>query len=275
MSDSPFPDLSDSAWQRTCETLQVYANVLGAIRGALTPRQKHWWHTPLSVSAAGLTTTPIAVGDRVVEIILSFIDHRLFILSNSGQRQEFSLQAHSEKEFTDTLFAALSGLGVTGPIERRNFSSVTPRTYDPAAVARFWEALPVVDAVLKSLKREHRGESGPVVLWPHGFDLAVLLFSGRRIPGADPNNEEAADEQMNFGFAPGDSGIAEPYFYATAFPTPAGFVDSPLPEGASWNTQGWNGAALRYSVLRTMDKPTERLLEFFRAARDAGFARMK
>jgi hypothetical protein len=113
------------------------------------------------------------------------------------------------------------------------------------------------------------------MLWPHGFDLALLLFTGRQIPGTDPADEEASDEQMNFGFAPGDGAIPEPYFYATAFPTPAGFVGASLPAGASWHTHGWNGAVLRYSALRAMDDPPERLLEFLRAARDAGLSRMK
>jgi hypothetical protein len=275
MTAASFPDLSDAAWQQTRATLQAYAQVLGAIRAALAPRQKHWWHVPLSVSAAGLTTTPIAVGEHVVELILSPIDHCLYAVTNRGETREIPLHGQPLTEFCDIALGALAGLGAVAQIERGKFSSTEPRPYDRAAAARFWQALPQIDAAFKRLKAEHRGESGPVMLWPHGFDLALLLFTGRQIPGTDPADEEASDEQMNFGFAPGDGAIPEPYFYATAFPTPAGFVGASLPAGASWHTHGWNGAVLRYSALRAMDDPPERLLEFLRAARDAGLSRMK
>src|SRR5207247_1888886 len=79
-----FPDLALEPWKDTRDTLHAYAQVLGAIRKALTPRQKHWWHTPLSVSAAGLTTTPIPAGERVIELTLSPTDHRLCVISNGG-----------------------------------------------------------------------------------------------------------------------------------------------------------------------------------------------
>jgi hypothetical protein len=114
-----------------------------------------------------------------------------------------------------------------------------------------------------------------VQLWPHHFDLALLWFSGRLVPGQEAADEESADEQMNFGFSTGDEGIANPYFYATAYPWPEGMAEGVLPAGASWNEQGWRGALLMYDVLVEQENPKEYLLSFLRAAQAAGSGRMK
>lgn len=269
-----FPELPLESWKGTRDTLHAYAQVLGAIRESLTPRQKHWWHTPLSVAAAGITTAPMAAGGRVVEVLLSPSDHRCYVVSNRGERKDIALDGQSVAEFGQALLSALSALGVTTKIDSNLLSDDQSRSYDKNAAQRYWQVLPLIDAVLKQVKGEYRGESGPVALWPHGFDLAVLLFSGRRVPGKDPADEESADEQMNFGFVTGDAGIAEPYFYVTAYPTPAGFADTSLPADAHWHTQGWTGAVLPYATLCHGDA-VSKLLGFFRAARDAGFTRMK
>ena len=102
----------------------------------------------------------------------------------------------------------------------------------------------------------------------HGRYLGERLEGGR---GADQErttsedvdlqDEEASDENMNFGFIPGDEGIPEPYFYATASPPPAGITEAPLPAGAHWHTEGWTGAVLPYAALRGQDQPIERMLE--------------
>ncbi len=263
MPASSFPDLSLEGWQPTRDTVQAYAEVLSGLRKVMAPREKHWWHISLHVTAAGLTTTPMPVGERVVELLLSFVDHRLNIVTNHGERADIELRGQSATAFCDAVLSALGRMDIKPALDRASYGAMGAQTYDKAAVARFWQVLPVVDAVLKRLKSEHCGESGAVQFWPHHFDVALLMFSGRRVPGADPTDEEAADENMNFGFLPGDEGIAQPYFYATAYPTPNGFADAPLPEGAHWHKQGWTGAVLPYAALRS------------RAARDAGLSRMK
>jgi len=54
---------------------------------------------------------------------------------------------------------------------------------------------------------------------------------------------------MNFGFSSGDQTIAEPYFYVTACPAPAGWAGGPLPEPAHWHTAGFLAAALPYAAV--------------------------
>jgi hypothetical protein len=117
--------------------------------------------------------------------------------------------------------------------------------------------------------------TGPVQLWPHHFDLAMVWFSGRTVPGVDTADEETAEEQMNFGFSTGDDGISDPYFYITAYPLPAELVKTPLPPNAVWHTHGWSGAIMPYAALVEADRPEEILLGFLKQVQAAGARLMK
>ena len=59
MSQINFPAMPLASWQATRDTITTYSQVIGKIRRALTPKQKHWWHISLRATATGLTTTPI------------------------------------------------------------------------------------------------------------------------------------------------------------------------------------------------------------------------
>jgi hypothetical protein len=67
---------------------------------------------------------------------------------------------------------------------------------------------------------------------------------------------------MNFGFVTGDAWIAEPYFYATAYPMPPRWRETALPHGAYWQTEGFTGSILPYARLAPKEMmpvaPTER-----------------
>jgi hypothetical protein len=119
-----------------------------------------------------------------------------------------------------------------------------------------------VDAVLKTFKGGLREETSPVHVFPHHLDLAMNWFSGRLVPGADPSDEERADEQMNFGFVTGDGSISEAYVYATAYPAPGGWADLTLPAGAYWHKEGWTGAILPYAALCDAEDASALLLTF-------------
>jgi len=74
-----WPRLPLADWQDTRDTLHMWMQIVGKTRLALSPRQNHWWHVPLYVSARGLTTTPIPYGSRAFQVEFDFIDHRLTI----------------------------------------------------------------------------------------------------------------------------------------------------------------------------------------------------
>jgi hypothetical protein len=171
--------------------------------------------------------------------------------------------------------AALVRMGITVEIDRSLFADESPRVFEAAAAKNYCQAAVNIDRVLKQFKAGLPGETGPVQLWPHHFDLALLWFSGRKVPGVDAADEENADEQMNFGFSTGDEGMPEPYFYVTAYPWPAGITDAPLPVGAVWYTESWKGALLPYEALVEADRPEKKLSAYLQAAYQAGSTLMR
>ncbi len=274
MSEFSFPPLALADWQPTYDTLHHYSRALGAIRRALSTREKHWAHSSLRVNATGLTTTAMPYSSTRVELALDLTTHVFTISTSQGARGQARLHGQPLTTFWRQVNDALAVLDIHPNATVPDYPDATP-IYDPAAVERYWRALSQIDLLLKRFKSELRQETGDVQFWTHHFDLALLWFSGRLAPGQDPNDEENADEQMNFGFSVGDSGIPEPYFYITAYPLPDGLVGTPLPDGAYWQTEGWNGAVMKYATLVGAASPDEKLLEFWRTVQKRGAELMK
>ena len=70
-----WPDLPYPAWRDTAATLQLWTQIVGKVRLALTPWVNHGWQVPLYVTARGLGTSPIPAGDEIFEIEFDFIAH--------------------------------------------------------------------------------------------------------------------------------------------------------------------------------------------------------
>ena len=281
MLPKQFPPLPLADWQPTRDTLHGYTQVVGAVRGLLSPRQKNSGHRSLMPAASGLTTTPIPAGPFTFELLLDLAAHRLVITTSDGRLWQQRLRGQSQAAFADEVTGALSAMGIAANLDLSQFAKSDAGgadaggVYDVAAVERFWQALSQIDQAMKRFRGELRGETGPVQLWPHHMDLAMLWFSGRLIPGQDPTSPRDADEQMNFGFSTGDEGIAEPYFYITAYPLPADLPAAALPAGVEWHTQGWQGALLRYATLVGATDAEDRLLTYFRTVQQAGMKLMR
>jgi hypothetical protein len=274
MISKMFPPLPLTEWQATRDSIQGYAQVVGKIRRAMTPHQRHWFHVNLRTAGLGLTTTPIRAGNITFEMLLDFTGHQLVISTSQGGWAEVDLDGQSAREFFDETVAALEDLGIEVNLDREQFSD-QDGMYDPDMVEDFWQALSQIDLVIKEFLGQLRGRKGPVSLWPHHLDLAGLWFSGRLVPDKEPDDEEAADEQMNFGFSTGDGGIPDAYFYITAYPWPEGLETISLPSVAHWQTEGWQGAVLMYADLITAENPRQTLLGFLKTIQTAGAARMQ
>lgn len=272
-----FPSIPFEQWQPSYDTLHLWARALSAVRRTLTPRASHWYHISLRVTANGLSTTPIPWQDRSFELALDLASHRLLVMTDDGEQWQRPLRGEPSSVFWNRLLSILADLdihpGVPAQLTKPLLDDA-PRVYNPAHIEPYWRALSQVDLLLKQFQAELRAETSQVQFWAHHFDLAMMWFSGRRVPGVDPANEEQADEQMNFGFSPGDAGIPQPYFYVTGYPLPEGWLDSPLPPPAQWHREGWNGAVLLYQELIQAPDPAVTLLEFWRTARRAGAAAM-
>ena len=265
-----FPDLTLANWQDTRDTIHAYAQVIGDVRKQLTPKQKQWWHISLRATAEGLTTLPMLVGHKTVELKFNYFTHELRLRSSIGEEDFISLDGQSVKDFSDELVEILSDVGAEITIKPEFLADDKSRVYNDTAVESFWEALSQIDQMFKAFKAGFRGESSPVQLWPHHFDLAVVWFSGRLIPDQDPTNADYADEQMGFGFSTGDDYIADPYFYITAYPWPDGLIGSPLPAEAYWMTDGLTAAILPYAAPTESDDPYGLVASYLDAAFSAG-----
>jgi hypothetical protein len=75
---------------------------------------------------------------------------------------------------------------------------------------------------------------------------------------------------MNFGFAFGDAGIPEPYFYITAYPLPDALPELVLPEGTIWQSEGFSGAVLPYRRLLEEPSPQDYLVNLWNSLLAAG-----
>ena len=104
--------------------------------------------------------------------------------------------------------------------------------------------------------------------WPHGFDLAMEWY-GTRVERTEEGGEvKELPAQLNLGFYPG-ADDASSYFYSNPWPFDGDkLLSRALPAGASWHTEGWQGAMLPYPALRDDPQAEERVLEFARAVYD-------
>ena len=215
-----FPSLTLANWQPTRDTMHYFTKVIGAVRKEFTPEQKHWWMGSLYVTPVGLTTGPVPIDNRSVQLTLNFRAHRLQLINSNGTTRSVRLMGQSEGSFATYVTDALEELGVPMVFRGAIFEGdgmmhtiwIRPkRTSPPSSKSTICS---------RNSAPAFRKESSPVHLFPHHFDLAVTWFSGRLIPGKDPSDPESADEQMTFGFVTGDRGVEDAYFYATAYPTP-------------------------------------------------------
>ena len=70
-----WPALRQGAWSETCATLHMWMQIVGKIRMALTPAINHCWNVTLYPTVRGLTTRPMAHGNRIVQIDFDFLEH--------------------------------------------------------------------------------------------------------------------------------------------------------------------------------------------------------
>src|SRR5690348_14713634 len=142
-----WPELSYAAWHDTAATLQLWTQIVGKVRLSLTPWLNHSWHVPLYVTARGLGTSPIPIGDELLEIEFDFIRHRLALQTSRGDERMLDLEPQSVADFHRRVLGLLHELGVSVAINEmpnelpdpvRFSEDQTHRSYDAAAAHRFW-----------------------------------------------------------------------------------------------------------------------------------------
>src|ERR1700723_2858785 len=105
-----WPELHIADWRDTYATLQLYTQIIGKIRLALTPKLNQWWNVTLHVTPRGLTTGAMPYGDRTLSIDFDFVEHRVVVLDSGGDVRTVPLAATPVCIFHDALFAELSAI---------------------------------------------------------------------------------------------------------------------------------------------------------------------
>ena len=282
-----WPALPYSEWKATCKTLHMWTQIVGKIRLSLTPWMNHSWHVTLYLTARGLTTSPIYVGARALQIDFDFIDHELCIATSEAETVAVKLRPMSVAAFyreVMNVFEVLEWPVVINttpnevdpaiPFEKNE----TDAAYDAEYANRFWRVLLQADRVFKQFRSEFCGKCSPVHFFWGSFDLAVTRFSGRRAPkhpGGIPHLPDAvtreaySHEVSSLGFWPGNEMMPEPIFYSYAYPAPDGFAEATVrPSFASFNAQ-LKEFVLPYDQMRQTESPDAALLEFAHSTYDA------
>lgn len=286
-SSSAWPPLDTGGREETARSLLYWGQIVGKTRLALAPMVNHWWQVPLYLTARGLSTSSMPIGERALDIELDFIEHRLVARTSDGAIESMSLCDQALSGFFEGYQSCLTRLGVNVPIhpvavempERLRLDADERLCrYDPDWANRFFRALVQADRLLKEFRGRFLGKSSPVHFFWGAFDLAVTRFSGRpapRHPGGMPNvgdwvmHEAYSHEVSSAGFWPGDPRFPEAAFYAYAYPEPPGFAEASVRPAAARYDRTLGEFVLPYSVVRTAPDPSGAVLDFLQSTYEA------
>ena len=282
-----WPELPYGAWKDTCETLQLWTQVIGKVRLALTPWLNHSWHVTLHVTTRGLGTPPIVYQGRAFTIEFDFIDHVLWLRTSDGHFRQLMLKPMTVAEFYADVMVALREIGIDVRINEmpNEISGAVPfpddrthASYDRDFAQKFWRVLLSSHEVFSHFRTGFLGKASPVHFFWGSFDLAVTRFSGRPAPlhpGGVPNLPDAvareaySHEVSSAGFWPGGGAIDYPAYYSYAYPAPEGFAAARVrPEAAFWSKE-LGEFILPYDAVRTAPEPERALMAFLQSTYQA------
>ncbi|MGH7627643.1 MAG: DUF5996 family protein [Gemmatimonadaceae bacterium] len=282
-----WPALPLDAWKETYATLHMWTQIVGKTRLALAPMENHWWQVPLYVTPRGLTSSAMPHGTRTFAVEFDFVDHQLQLRASDGRSGAMPLVAESVADFNGGYREALGALGVDVhihpvPVEVETAIPFAEdrvhQSYDPHAAQRCWRILVQADRVFKRFRGRFLGKQSPSHFFWGSFDLATTRFSGRRAPlhpGGAPNcpdyvmQEAYSHECSSCGFWPGGGAIAEPAFYAYAYPAPHGYGDHAIRPADAFYSKEMGEFILPYESVRTAAAPDDALLDFLQSTYEA------
>jgi Family of unknown function (DUF5996) len=251
--------------------------MLGKIKLATAPIQPNWMFTALYLSPRGLSTGTVPWRGSSFDVTIDVFDSAFVLSRSDGVRAKIPLiPVRTVADVYADLVAALAALGVsvslgTVPQEIPDTTPLDedrrPSEYDPAAVGRLFAVATAVSGIFAQWRSRFFGRTG-LQLWWGAFDLALLLFSGRRVaPPTDRGYLMKYDldaEMMNVGLYFGDA-HTPPFFYGYIYPEPAGAESLPIaPAQASWSS-GLHEWVLPYEAVRQSARPDLTLESFIDA----------
>ena len=280
--EEAWPALPYAEWQDTCQTLHLWAQIVGKVRLTLSPHMNHWWEVPFYVNARGLTTSAIPYSGGIFEAEFDFTEHVLRIETSRQETELVDLKPRSVANFYSEVMATLKSLGIevkiwTMPVEIPNpirFDQDTKHaSYDARYAERFWRILVTLEPIFQDFRGRFTGKSSPTHFFWGSFDLALTRFSGRRAPergGADKVTREAySHEVSSVGWWPGGAELGGPAFYSYAAPEPNGFRDHAVKPAPAWYDNRLKEFLLRYDDVRTAADPRAAVLDFCQTTYEA------
>ncbi|QKG54279.1 DUF5996 family protein [Hymenobacter sp. BRD67] len=283
---STWPALPAADWADTRQTLHLWTQIVGKTRLALSPMLNHWWQVPLYVTPRGLSTGPMPYAGGSCEVVFDFRQHKLRVHTSAGRSLELALQPRSVADFYRHYRALLREAGIAvklWPVPME-LEDTTPfhqdehhKSYDAAAVGRFWDVLLAVDQLLNAFRGRFTGKCSPVHFFWGSFDLAVTRFSGRPAPphpGGMPHladwvtRESYSAEQIAAGWWPGGNG-QEAAFYSYAYPGNPAVADAVIEPVAAFYSGEMGEFFLPYEAARTAPNPADAVLGFLQSTYQA------
>jgi Family of unknown function (DUF5996) len=282
-----WPDLPFAAWRDTCDTLILWAQIVGKVRIACTPLINHWWNATFDVTSRGLIAPAMPYRGRTFDVIFDFAERRLRVEASDGRAEVLALEPMTVADFYAAFMAALRRLDIdvdiwTMPSEIENAipfeQDRTHRQYDRICVERFWQALVQVNRVFTEFRGRFIGKASPVHFFWGGLDLAVTRFSGRTAPplkGETPNvakwvmDEAYSHEVSSCGFWPGNGGYGRAAFYVYAYPEPPGYGATRLKTAEAAYDDNLGQFILPYDAVRQAADPDALLLGFLQETYEA------
>ncbi|MGF1455885.1 MAG: hypothetical protein ACFB6R_10985 [Alphaproteobacteria bacterium] len=201
----------------------------------------------------GLVTQPMLVRDGPVRLALSFTAGGIALLGPGGAEGLLPLDAVTEGDVRDFLMAWAGRFEIDPADLLQPMPYAMPRhplaeggcygfSLDGEAVRElgrwFFNGFDALD----NLAGRYGGRATTPIrvrVWPHHFDIGMLITLGEGGPAGAP--------VVGVGLSPGDDLFREPYFYVTPFPSPG--YGSTLPAVAApagWHTdRSYTGVVLR------------------------------
>jgi hypothetical protein len=280
-----WPALPIAAWADTCATLQLWMQIVGKVRMALTPPINHCWNVTLYPTVRGLTTSPMAHGGLMLQIDFDFLDHVLRIETNRGESRTIPLQPMTVAAFYERFMAELASVAASVPIWRLPQEVANPiafdedvvhQAYDAEYAQRFWRVLLQTTRIITQFRARFVGKVSPVHMFWGAMDLACTRFSGRTapqhpgVPGlADRVTRDAySHEVSSCGFWPGAPGM-DAMFYSYAYPEPPGYAQTPVkPDFAAFDKK-FGEFVMPYEAMRQSPDSDAALMEFLQSTYEA------
>jgi hypothetical protein len=222
-------------WTTTRQSLHQAAQIVGAVRAAVANPEPNWTHLGLRVIPGGLTTGELP---NFGSMTLDFTTQAIVFDPPDRDPVGFSLARHTQITLAEAVASGLEDLGYPVALNYGKLTGENIFEINPVPATDYAKILVAMDDILGAFRASLPGEKSPLVVWPHGFDLAFLWFATGKTSEDAPH--------MGFGFSPYSAGLERPYLYTYPYPVPDNVTNLDLPPLTRWHAENWTGTLTDY-----------------------------